>query len=355
MEKSENVFSLVSASVFNCKGDDFEFKRINLNDDDLDTLQKAVGTIEVQRIAELDRESLSTPNRYKIPNDDEEYYQRNVMNNLMQTLKNDNNISTLQAFSELYDGNKLLYTSIAYLFKSSEGTGDKQSKVLEHTRLYVYQLKKNGILNNELNIFKKNKTDPIDGNDVMSLISIKQGFSLPVENSDSISTFTEKQLSETEKIVTVNVLNATKFDEIFDTLDTQKAYAERVLKKFVNGSSTISSDELKVKLATNVIEKDILSEIAKDDQLLKAFSSFKGTKRSTIQNTSKKEISDMFDYLRDRIKKDADLLFVNDDIPTINKDEIILTERSVKIFTALLENKIIEKLLSHSIVIPYFE
>lgn len=355
LEKNENAFSLISASVFNCKGDNFDVKRINLSDDDLNTLENAVGAIEVLRITELDRESLNTPNRYRIPNDDEDYYQRNVMNNLMQKLKSDNNIATLQSFSELFDGNRLLYNSIAYLFKSVDGTTNNQSNGLEHTRLYVYQLKRNGILKNELNLFKKPKTDPIDGNDLMSIISIEQGFSLPVENSDSISTFTEKQLSSDEKIVTVNVLNATKFDEIFDTRDTQKAYAERVLKKFLTGVSTLSSDKLEVQLDSGVTEENILSEVATDDQLLKAFSSFKGTTRSTIQNTSKKEISDMFDYLRGRIKVDADLLFTKDDIPTIDDGKIILTVKSVKIFTALLENKIIEKLLSKSIVIPYFE
>ncbi|WP_349550303.1 hypothetical protein [Leuconostoc pseudomesenteroides] len=355
MDKNENKFSLISASVFNCKGDDFDVKKINLSDDDLKKLENAVGAIEVLRIKELDRESLSTPNRYRIPNDTEDYYQRNVMNNLMHKLKNDTNISTLQSFSELFDGNQLLYSSIVYLFKAFDGKSAEQPNELEHTRLYVYQLKKNGILKNELNLFKKVKTDPIDGNDLMSIISIEQGFSLPIEISDSVSTFTEKQLSLDEKIVTVNVLNATKFDEIFDTRDTQKAYAEHVLQKFLTGVSTLSSDNLEVKLGSGVTEENILSEVATDDQLLKAFSSFKGTTRSTIQNTSQKEISDMFDYLRHRIQIDADLLFTSDDIPTIDNGKIILTVRSVKIFTALLENKIIEKLLSKSIVIPYFE
>lgn len=355
MDKNENKFSLISASVFNCKGNDFDVKRINLSDDDLKKLENAVGAIEVLRIKELDRESLSTPNRYKITNDTEDYYQRNVMNNLMHKLKTDTNIATLQSFSELFDENQLLYSSIVYLFKAVDEENSEKPKKLEHTRLYVYQLKKNRILKNELNLFKKVKTHPIDGNDLMSIISIEQGFSLPIEISDAVSTFTEKQLSVDEKIVTVNVLNATKFDEIFDTLDTQKAYAEHVLKKFLKGDTTLSSDNLKVKLESGVTEENILSEVATDDQLLKAFSSFKGTTRSTIQNTSKKQISDMFDYLRGRIKIDADLLFTSDDIPTIDNGEIILTVRSVKIFTALLENKIIEKLLSQSIVIPYFE
>ncbi|WP_407124473.1 hypothetical protein [Weissella paramesenteroides] len=350
----ENKYSLRSAYVFKCDKNNFNIKKINLNDDDLGKLENFIGTINVDRIKELDRESLNTSNKYKISDDAEDSYQRKVMKSLMEMLNYDTNIPILQSFSELFDSNNLLYTSIVYFYKASEGDVSKEDN-LEHTRLYVYQLKKSGILKNKLNMFKRVKTDPIENNDMMSIISIDEGFSLPFEEHDSVATFTEKQLSETEKIITINVLNASKFDEIFDTRETQAAYASHVLEKFLNGNLTLSSNNLRIELGNKVNKEDILSEVTADDQLLKAFSSFKGTQRSTIQQTSKEEISDVFNYLRERIKVDADLLFSNEDIPTINNDKIILTKRSVKIFTALLENKIIEKLLNKNIVIPYFE
>ncbi|WP_349551367.1 hypothetical protein [Leuconostoc pseudomesenteroides] len=82
MDKNENKSSLISASVFNCKGDDFDVKKINLSDDDLKKLENAVGAIEVLRIKELDRESLSTPNRKTKPVDSDRFYICDIHNTL---------------------------------------------------------------------------------------------------------------------------------------------------------------------------------------------------------------------------------------------------------------------------------
>lgn len=346
---AESKFSLISANVFKISDThDFEIKRINLSDEELKELDQAIVPYIPQRIVEIDNESLNNPKVYKISNNDDDYYQRNVLDELLEYIKTNNYVPTLQSFSELFAEKKLLYSAIVYYYRS-DATNNS------HDRIYVYELKRSGILSNRVSLLrKKRKIDHVQGNEIMELVSIDDGFNLPISKTDSIAYYSKKQ-NDDNYIKTVNVFHAGKFDEIFDTFETQVKYSENVLDNFISGTLKLTTGNMHVRMSDHTNRENLLETIKSDPRILKSFSGFKGTSRSSIQKTTPEKLTEMFDYLRTRINADADIGFEEDDIPVVQDGEICLTVRSVKIFTALLENKIIERLLDKHISIPYFE
>lgn len=90
---------------------------------------------------------------------------------------------------------------------------------------------------------------------------------------------------------------------------------------------------------------------------LQLFARFKGTKSSTIQKIGIDKLEQALDRLKAYVESDATAKFSIINIPSIDKEklEIFVTEDQVPILAALLENKVIERILDKSIRVPYFE
>ena len=94
--------------------------------------------------------------------------------------------------------------------------------------------------------------------------------------------------------------------------------------------------------------------VQNNESVAETFAKFKGNGNAMIQKQPLRKVKAVFERLRNYAKSRADASFSEKNIPTIDGNEIKVTEYSVPIFSGLIENKIIERLLNGDIEIPYY-
>lgn len=148
------------------------------------------------------------------------------------------------------------------------------------------------------------------------------------------------------------------FDELFETFDTQKKYVENTLNKFSDTQSPtrLTTDKVKVQISEN--DEEVRRLIYSNKKLTKTFASFTGSTRNTIQKIKSSKVKDVLEKLNSYVQENADSKFEIINIPKLIEDdeEMVLQVdvNSAPIFAALLENKIIQRLLNDEIQIPYY-
>lgn len=170
-----------------------------------------------------------------------------------------------------------------------------------------------------------------------------------------------KKIQETEDVretTKVNVYNALGFDNLFETFDTQKKYVENTLNKFSDSQSPtlLTIDKVKVQIKEN--NEDVRKLIYSNEKLTKTFSSFTGSSRNTIQKIGSSRVKDVLEKLNNYVQENADSKFESINIPQLIEEDgkavLKVDVDSAPIFAALLENKIIQRLLNDKIQIPYY-
>lgn len=156
-------------------------------------------------------------------------------------------------------------------------------------------------------------------------------------------------------IYKVNVYQAYEFDNQFGNNEIQKKYIENTLNNFSNKNGyKIASEEVKVNFS-NGISQEIRNEVYENEKIKRTFVNFHNNGRRTIQKISVDQLQDVLERLKDYIESNADVPYKVKNIPKLtDNNELIVDEDSIKVFAALLDNKIVEKLLDHKINIPYF-
>lgn len=288
-------------------------------------------------------EDLSTSTKYYICGTEEtQAYQLDILKELMTNL---NDASELKSIEDIYDKDgKLLCNLVAYV--SKEENGDEQ--------LFLYTLEKTNLIKDKgFWIFKKKVGS--SGNNAAKVEQVENGFNLPT-NKCIASLYKRKDAKE-GKQYKAKIYQAYSFDEVFNTKQTQYEYVDRTLKKFKKAANSIklTQDEISVYFKKEDFE-NIKNVICEDDYLTKTFVSFHDTTRRTIKKIELNKLKDVINSLRDYVNNNADAGFVLENIPNINNNnDLEITDKSVPTFAALLDNKVIERLLNKKIEIPYFK
>ena len=105
-----------------------------------------------------------------------------------------------------------------------------------------------------------------------------------------------------------------------------------------------------------IFVKEIIT--SKDIHLKKTYATFSGRSTKTVQKINLTRLSEVIESLKEYIyDPQTDSLFTEIELPRIDikKSEIYVDEKSVKIFAAMLNNEIIQKLLDGTIEIPYYQ
>jgi hypothetical protein len=95
--------------------------------------------------------------------------------------------------------------------------------------------------------------------------------------------------------------------------------------------------------------------IYSDDHLTKTFANYHDNGRRKIKQIGYDELQKVLDILRNYVKDNADARFGSKNIPTLKDGKLEVTEDSIPTFAALLDNKVIQRLLNNNIEIPYFK
>lgn len=287
-------------------------------------------------------ESLSTSNKYYISgNENSKYYQIDILKELMIGL---DKTPELQNMKDLYnDDNKLLYNIIGYLVEEDNG----------NKNLFLYQLKKTNLVKDKgFWIFKK-KVGSGKGSDV-KVEQITDGFNLPLDNCLA-SLYKRKDVAE-GKVYKAKIYQAYLFDKIFETLETQHKYVDRTLKKFSNSESPIkiARNEIEVSF-TNI--KNLETTIYSDSHLIKTFANYHDNNRRKIKQISSKKLEEVLNTLKTFVTNNADAGFEQKNIPVFDPKtkKLEVSEDSIPTFAALLDNKVIQRLLNNQIEIPYYK
>lgn len=320
--------------------------KIDISDNDLSELETYITVKSGNDLQPLNRESLDNQKSYQLLNDDRNSYQLVKMQGLLDMITNPaNELSYLNTFNDLYDhsNKKMIYDGLVYFSRTEKDNFTQE-------QLSIFNLKKTGILKNkEWAIFNHKFKSATDDHRYTELVSIDDGLNLPTDGC--IATFiSRKDLNVDIPVVTGNIFDTFVFDRVFNDVGMKEKYTENVLTKFEKNDLKLTAEDLVISITDKAA---VLNAIKTDVKLLDAFASFKGDKRSTIQKVSRIELESVIRTLEKYIAENAEFGLTINDLPKIQGDTIILTKESVKVFASLLENKVIEKLLTHTITIPY--
>ena len=286
-------------------------------------------------------ESLNTSNKYYISGDDKtKNYQLDILKPL---LLNIDKPPMLDSASSIYDkdGN-LSYTLVGYLFKEDNGNQE----------LFLYQLKKSNLVKDKgfLALFKKKSGDL--HNNKLTVEQIEDGFNLPI--TDCLASIYKRKDSNEGKQYKVKIYQAYIFDKVFKTSDTQHEYVERNLQKFESTVKIAKDDDVSISFK-NANLSNLKNVIYSDDHLTRTFANYHDNGRRKIKQIGYDELQKVLDILKDYVKNNADARFESKNIPTLKDGILEVTEDSIPTFAALLDNKVIQRLLNNDIEIPYFK
>ncbi|AZR97310.1 hypothetical protein [Streptococcus suis] len=179
--------------------------------------------------------------------------------------------------------------------------------------------------------------------------SIDKGLDLPREG------FIGKLSKSRSKKYSLEVYDVVKLDFTFSLESHIVSYAKNKLHRFNTPDSTgykITKDKLNVEITDISATIDI---VEKNLRLSKALSQYTGHGNRAINRVSKESLQNAIERLLAHVD-DEEIVYTAKDIPTISLDgKLIVSPQQIKIFTALLDNKIVEKILTNDIELPYFD
>lgn len=235
---------------------------------------------------------------------------------------------------------------IGYLF--TESNGNKE--------LFLYRLKKSLLIKNSgFWIFGKKISST--NAEKIKIDRIKNGFNLPTSKKDCLASIYKRKDTSEGKQYKIKIFKAYDFDEVFQTCDTKHKYVDRILEKFESANNPISltKEQILVKFKTDELP-EIKNCIYNDDNLTRTFASFHDNKNRIIKNISLEKLKQVLKVLKLHVENNADAGFNINNIPVLTTDnKLEVTSKSIPTFAALLDNKVIQRLLDNTIEIPYFK
>lgn len=289
-------------------------------------------------------EDLDNSNKYYINGDDNtESYQLDILKKLITDIPK---IPILKSIDDIFQDDNLKYSLIGYL--SEEENGNQE--------LFLYQLKKvNLVKDNSFFIFNKKiytKKNAASQSNSIKVEQVTNGFNLPT--SGCLASIYKRRNSSEGNQYKAKIYRAYNFDEVFQTSETKRKYVERNIQKFESSISLILKDNVSVsfeKANIDTLKKVIYS----DDHLTKTFCNYHDTKTRKIKKIKYESLEKVLNTLKTYVKNNADAEFEIRNIPILKDMKLEVTEDSVPIFAALLDNKVIQRLLDNKIEIPYFK
>ncbi|APZ49908.1 hypothetical protein BW721_09850 [Jeotgalibaca sp. PTS2502] len=241
----------------------------------------------------------------------------------------------------------------------------KLKEIYEHEKkscIYIKAFKNNMLMEDRTILFGKMKK--LDNESGVNEIGVLQGKSIFVLPQRDFICSVEKEHNNN---ITLKVYNAMELDKLFSVEKLIEDYAEKKIRRFVSADKdrkfklTRSNADVFFKDTDgNDKTEEVVSEIitSKDIHLKKTYATFSGRSTKTVQKIDLQRLSDVVEKLREYIlNPQTDNLFTVKELPRINITEntIYVDEKSVKIFAAMLNNEIIQKLLDGTIEIPYYQ
>lgn len=317
--------------------------QLNFDNDQLNSLSEMIKKpSEYGMVNYLDNktvESLNNSTKYYISGDDStKNYQLDILKNL---LLNIDKLPMLPSINNAFNKNgNLDYTLIGYLYEEDNGNQE----------LFLYRLRKSNLVKDGGFFVFKKKSGSLHANTV-KVEQIDNGFNLPT--TDCLSSIYKRKDSKEGKQYKVKVYQAYIFDNVFQTSETQHEYVDRTINKFKTTTKITKDDKVSITFEKANLSK-LKNIIFSDDHLTKTFAGYHDSSKRIIKQISIDKLNDVLSTLQNHVKNNADAGFNLKNIPKLHGEKLEVTEDSVPTFAALLDNKVIQRLLNNKIEIPYF-
>lgn len=363
----DNIF-LLNCSDISIEADRVNIKELPLADTELfsvteDDIRKNIKSNSLVSWT-LNSESLSKSKKYYVDYKEKTYH-THILSYLDKYLTA--YVKDISSMGSIFQNNSLLFNSILYLFTDNK-KGIK--------RIYLFKLTKNIRLKDKTivsiqvgNYQKKLNTKlPTTSAPSLTIDKIDNGITLPTDNC--ISCFYIDSNSEKSK---VEVYDAFTFDELFATSQTQKKYAKTTINNFQNkkwkiaqniitvGNRTVAQNEgIEVRFLNKQDKEnsESIDEAIDFKSIRKPLANYTDNVKRTIKRIDPNDLKRLIEELNNAVEdKNIKVNFNKNNIPKIDLENqrLDVTTDSIPIFSAMLENKVIEKLLSHEIFIPYYD
>lgn len=363
----DNIF-LLNCSDISIEANRVNIKKLPLADTELfsikeDDIRKNIKSNSLVSWT-LNSESLSKSKKYYVDYKEKTYHMH-ILSYLDKYLNSC--VKDISSVGSIFQNNSLLFNSILYLFTDNK-KGIK--------RIYLFKLTKNirlkdkTIVSIQFGNHQKRLNTKLPTTNAPSLIidKIDNGITLPTDNC--VSCFYIDSNSEKSK---VEVYDAFTFDELFATSQTQKKYAKTTINNFQNKKWKIAQNIITVRNTTVAQNEGIqvrfsnkkdnknsesIDESINFKSIRKPLANYTDNVKRTIKRIDPNDLKRLIEELNNAVEdKNIKVNFNKNNIPKIDLENQILdvTTDSLPIFSAMLENKVIEKLLSHEIFIPYYD
>lgn len=338
--------------------EDVTIKKLYIENKDLENLSKKIKTPSQNRLPLFDSLSeniFSTSTRFKIEElheNDYLYFLKNFYSIVKET---DDGDSWLGSLDDLFGKDNTFQPNII-VYKLDEVYEDIKKKCM-----YINSFKHNMLMEDRTILFGlKKKKDIESGVNEIGVLDRRNVFVLP--DKDFICS-----IENEGNITSLKVYKAMDLDKLFRVENLIDDYAEKKIRRFVSNDK-----DKKFKITSNNADvffkdsyghdrtKEVVEEIITSDDihLKKTYATFSGRSTKTVQRIDLKRLSEVIESLKKYISDpQTDNLFTEIELPRIDvkKREVYVDEKSVKIFAAMLNNEIIQKLLDGTIEIPYYQ
>ena len=194
--------------------------------------------------------------------------------------------------------------------------------------------------------FKK-RTGVNNGIDMIAH-EIKDSIELPMSNF--ICMISKKN----NDIYSINVYDTFKVDKQFQLFNHINDYAKNVLNRFNSSDANkflLTTDEIEVQID----DIDLIMNVVIDNEALsKSLSFYSGHGNKMINKITAEKLLEAINSLQDHVE-DENNKYTLEDIPKYENDKLTVSGNQIRIFVALLNNQIVEKILNNQIELPYFD
>ena len=363
----DNIF-LLNCSDISTEADKVNIKKLPLPDTELFSVKENDIRKNIKSNSLVswttNSESLSKSKKYYVDYKEQTYH-IHILSYLDKYLSS--HVKDISDVESIFQNHVPAFNSILYLFTDDE----KETK-----RIYLFKLTKNirlrdkTIVSIQLGKHQKKINIKLPTTNVSSLTidRIDNGITLPMDNC--ISCF---HIDADSKNSRVEVYDAFTFDELFATSQTQKKYAMTTISNFQNqkwkiaqniitvGNSTVAqSDGIQVNFSNKQgnNKHNSMDDAINAKSVRRPLANYTDNVKRTIKRIDPNDLNRLIEELNKAVEdKNVKVNFNKNNIPKIDlKNKILdVTPDSIPIFSAMLENKLIEKLLSHEIFIPYYD
>ena len=152
----------------------------------------------------------------------------------------------------------------------------------------------------------------------------------------------------------INVYDTFKVDKQFQLFNHINDYAKNVLNRFNSNDANkflLTTDEIEVQI--DDIDS-IMNVVTDNEALSKSLSFYSGHGNKMINKITGEKLLEAINSLQEHVE-DENNKYTLEDIPKYENDKLTVSGNQIRIFVALLNNQIVEKILNNQIELPYFD